>query len=371
MKRSCATGAASFSLPRRSTGRSLPPMRDSPMLCAAWDGLQAKSDGATTRLRSGSIPSSCTRRADVWLQLSIAMMQKGDPYQSVSFAKVRLKLQPELAEAHSQLGVALSELRKHDEAIEAARRGVALRPDAADLHNNLGHVLHRAVDLAEAEAEIRRAIAIRPEVANFHVGLAAVLDQLDRVDESIAAAGDAGWCGVARAPEQHFRDGTAAARVSPCSGIRGPCAGDAAEPCALRTGVAGCAAVTGRLRERVRRIRMALAVRELHDRVRDFARPMWDGVADPRGRTIFIHTEQGFGDTIQFARYIPMLADRGEGDRGVSRIASHATPELAVRVVPAGLNPPDFDLHAAAHEPACARSARGSIRFPLKCLIFR
>jgi len=29
---------------------------------------------------------------------------------------------------------------------------------------------------------------------------------------------------------------------------------------------------------------------------------MWDG-SDPRGRTIFVHTEQGFGDTIQFARY--------------------------------------------------------------------
>ncbi len=36
-----------------------------------------------------------------------------------------------------------------------------------------------------------------------------------------------------------------------------------------------------------------------------FAQPLWDG-GDLAGRTILLHAEQGFGDTIQF---IPLLRD--------------------------------------------------------------
>src|SRR5579871_3985763 len=41
------------------------------------------------------------------------------------------------------------------------------------------------------------------------------------------------------------------------------------------------------------------------------AQPMWLGDASLEGKTILVGTDEGLGDTIQFVRYVPMLAARG------------------------------------------------------------
>ena len=44
---------------------------------------------------------------------------------------------------------------------------------------------------------------------------------------------------------------------------------------------------------------------------RNFAAPLWLGAEPLDGKTILLHAEQGFGDTLQFIRYVPMVAARG------------------------------------------------------------
>lgn len=79
------------------------------------------------------------------------------------------------------------------------------------------------------------------------------------------------------------------------------------------------------------------------------AQPVWDGLA-LAGRTILVWAEQGFGDTLQFLRFVPELARRGgrvvlEVMDGLQGLASRL-PGVATVVV-RGAAPPPFDTHVA------------------------
>jgi hypothetical protein len=79
--------------------------------------------------------------------------------------------------------------------------------------------------------------------------------------------------------------------------------------------------------------------------LRNFGRPQWTG-DDPRGKTILVHAEQGFGDAIQFCRYVPLLAERGA--RIVLEVQSALEglfATLPAQIVRMGDPLPPFDLH--------------------------
>lgn len=80
-----------------------------------------------------------------------------------------------------------------------------------------------------------------------------------------------------------------------------------------------------------------------------FHQPRWTGAEEIEGKTILVCADEGLGDTIHFARYVPMLADRGahvllavqpslepllSGLRGVSQ-------SVAISAIPSQT----FDLH--------------------------
>ena len=81
---------------------------------------------------------------------------------------------------------------------------------------------------------------------------------------------------------------------------------------------------------------------------RNFSQPLWTGNESLEGKTILLHSEQGLGDTLQFCRYISLVADRG------ARIVLEVEHPLVgllrpldgiTRLVPKGFALPDFDVH--------------------------
>jgi len=86
----------------------------------------------------------------------------------------------------------------------------------------------------------------------------------------------------------------------------------------------------------------------LRQQKRNFAQPLWLGSDDIAGKTILLHAEQGFGDTIQFCRYVPLVAERGarvilEVPRRLHELMG--TLFGAAQIVSRGDPLPDFDIH--------------------------
>ena len=79
-----------------------------------------------------------------------------------------------------------------------------------------------------------------------------------------------------------------------------------------------------------------------------FAMPVWLGDADISGKTLFIHAEQGLGDTLQFCRYTDLVKVRG-----AQIVMSVQTPLLrllqrsdpGITVIDGDDTPANFDLH--------------------------
>jgi tetratricopeptide (TPR) repeat protein len=80
----------------------------------------------------------------------------------------------------------------------------------------------------------------------------------------------------------------------------------------------------------------------------NFGKPPWLGEAPLAGKTILLHAEQGLGDTIQFARYVPRLARAGANV--VLEVHAELKPlmsrlEGCRAVIARGEPRPAFDLH--------------------------
>ncbi|CAH2602747.1 Tetratricopeptide repeat protein [Rhodovastum atsumiense] len=189
-----------------------------------------------------------------------------------------LRLCPGDGETWSNLGVALATAGRPGEAVAAFETAVRLRPDLGEVHANLSLALAELGRAPEAVAAGAVAVRLRPEVAGFHLNLGVSLSMLRRLDEAIAA----------------YRT---ALRLDP----------DCAD---AHYNLATALLAQGQMEAGLREFEWRWRMPQMRNACRRFPQPRWQGEAAP-GRTLLVHAEQGYGDTLQFCRYGTLAAERG------------------------------------------------------------
>jgi tetratricopeptide (TPR) repeat protein len=204
--------------------------------------------------------------------LGLALLDRGRIEDAATRFREAMTLQANYAEAHCNLGHCLSELGQFEEAAEECRRALALKPELVEAQSTLGNIAVGRHDLETAEAAYRAAVTQRPTMGGAWCNLGVALFRQGRSEEALEACDKA----LAFSPEladAHWNRALVLLQR-----------GDYAE---------GWAEHAWRLR-RARRIREDAG----------FTQPLWDGTPLNGGR-VMLHTEQGFGDAIQCARFIP------------------------------------------------------------------
>jgi tetratricopeptide (TPR) repeat protein len=286
---------------------------------------------------------------DAHNNLGIALRLSGRADEAIACYRTTIGLNPNYAEAHNNLGIALQTLERLEEAAVCYRRAIDLKPDSPEAHSNLGSALWEQQRVDEAAACYRIAIALKPDHPDAHNNLGTALKQQGRLDEAVLH--------YRKAIDSNPRFAEAHNNLGTLSQEQGDL--DAASASYRRaielkpdypqahSNLAMVLLALGDMAAGWAEYEWRLKTRPALKAQRDLAQPRWFG-QPAEGRTLLIHAEQGFGDTIQFCRYAGLAAERG------LRVIM-AVPGPLVRllhtlqgidlVVPDNEPLPDFDLH--------------------------
>lgn len=287
--------------------------------------------------------------AEAYAGLASALHDLGRDEEGIAVWRIAATARPDHAETRNGLGNALQELGRHGEAEEAYHTALALDPSLIHAYANLGAAARGGGAATRAIVLQRRALRLQPDFPAALSGLGLSLTALDRPDEAAALHARA----IALQPDfpgAQSNLGTAAlalnrVEVAATAYRRAIRLAPGLPDPHRNLGITHL--LQGRLAEGWPEYEWRLRCADSKTPA-ELPRPRWDG-GPLGGKTILLHAEQGLGDVLQFARYVPLVAARGGrvtlcAPQNLARL--FASLEGVERFVPAGAPVSGFDVHA-------------------------
>lgn len=216
-----------------------------------------------------------------------------------------IRLKPQYVEAYYGIGNAFRKLEKRDAALRSYEKAVSLRPGFAEAHNGKGSCLADAERWSEAIACIDRALTLKPDYAEAHSNKANVLRSRGDFDEAMSSVNTA----IRLKPDkpgfynnrhliqlEQRREAEALLDIDRAIEL---------DPTDINFKVN-----KGYFLLRLGNFEEGLRFHEFRkEKLKDETSGEADrivGAKELTGKKVYIEWEQGFGDTIQFCRYIPL-----------------------------------------------------------------
>jgi tetratricopeptide (TPR) repeat protein len=245
-------------------------------------------DRAITLFRNGQLDS-----ADVLLETmeqepmvrprvlhirGVIALNRGEDQRALELLEEAIQLDPADGDAHANFGLLLIKANQHPQALAAYAAALTLRPNNAASQLGLARAL-ATLDLSDfAYAAFRDVLAGAPDYVDAIVEFGWLLSATARHEEGVTLLRDA----LARHPKREE----------------------------LRTVLAVCLFGVSDWPAAWREYEGRLSDPRVNKVLMSTDRPRWQG-EDLAGRTIVLQSEQGYGDTLQFVRYAPMVKARG------------------------------------------------------------
>ena len=223
---------------------------------------------------------------------------------------------PERMEAYSNLGAVLFDLNRFEDACITLEAALDIDPKQVNAWSNLGANLKMLHRFEEALTAYDKALELNPQQLDAYCHKGLVLQDLKRMDEALACYEQA----LSIDPNNKLAQWNKAFGLLLMGNFE-----------------KGWSAYEARWQHK-----------KLNLTLRNYRQQRWVGDESLLGKKIFVYCEQGLGDTLQFARFIPALVNLGakvifEVQPPVVSLLSRCLP--GVEVLATGQTVPDFDRH--------------------------
>jgi tetratricopeptide (TPR) repeat protein len=293
--------------------------------------------------------------AELWINLGKILVDLGRPADALLSFQHALELKPRHRDAAYRSGILLYELKRFEEALTHLNLCDDLQPNHALTLQARAATLRGLKRLEEALADNRRAHALDPANPDTCNNTADTLQSLGRPEEALQ------WFDktLERRPDSILALNNKAFllrqlhRFDEAAAVYHRVKALDPDNASADLGLGYLHLLTGHLEAGWTGYQARLKIPSLSAVYPKLSQPMWLGTESIEGKTILIGADEGLGDTIQFARYVPMLAARGA--RVILAVQDALHPLLSAlpgvsQCLPTATAWPAFDLHC----PICS-----------------